>query len=564
TTPAPGQVYGLDWTPDGRVLAASSSGFQCMDPTTGRERWHAATPDGVAWRVAGSADGGAVGVLHTTAVVSYDAAGAERARLAIDGAHDLAPLPDRRSVFVLREEYVQELDCITLAESARLSPKLPDVARELSISPDGSLVALGDMAGHVSVMDRQGSVRWTVRVPGAPEVIGTCFSPDGSMVAAVGGQSVALLSSLDGATRWVSTSGRNGARAACFTPDGRSLLVGGWTEVIERLRVDDATLEALIAGAYSQVWSIAPEPMGTSIATGCLRAVVQRFPMDGQLRVSRLSVDQAAVRSVVPMGSDRVLASTMSGKVVEVSAREPLATEVANSAQVVARTANGMLGVARDARVHWIMPDGARVDLEQRDGDVRVADLSMQDGWTAVLWTDGVQWILRCGEPAPVHRTEGSWRGSRAALIDAHHGRAIIFRGSHGSTTLLDLAAGGESPAPFEIEHPMRGARSPDGTLIAIGSMDQGAEVAVLDAATLRVLHRCPGHRSPITALAWIEDGSRLASASNDGTVRVWETESMREALTPLAAQVFDLCWTADGTLWAAGADGNLYRMVVR
>ena len=564
TAQAPGQVYGVDWTPDGRVLAASSSGFQCIDPVSGRERWRAATPDGVAWRVAGVADGGAVGVLHTTAVVSYDASGIERARLAIDGAHDLAPLPDRRSVLVLREEYVQELDGITLAEFARLAPKLPAVARELSISPDGTHVALGDMAGHVSVMDRQGSVRWTVRVPGAPEVIGTCFSPDGAMVAAVGGQTVALLSVGDGAIRWASTSGRNGARAPCFTPDGRSLLVGGWTEVIERLRVEDGSVEALIAGAFSQVWSIAPEPKGTSIATGCLRSVVQRFPMDAELRVPRQPLDQAALRSVVPLARDRVLASTMSGKVVELLAREPTVTELPMSAQVVARTADGMLCVARDARVRWIMPKGAIVELEQRDGDVRVADLSMQDGWTAVLWTDGVQWILRCGEPKPVHRTEGSWRGSRAALIDADHGRAIIFRGSHGPTTLLDLATGGESPAPFEIEHPMRGARSPDGTVIAIGSMDQGAEVALLDAVSLRVLHRCAGHRSPITALAWIDDGSRLASGSNDGTVRVWETDSMREALTPLAAQVFDLCWTADGTLWAAGADGTLYRMMVR
>ena len=585
SSPALGQVYGVDWTGDGRVLAASSAGFQCIDPSTGRQRWAASTPDGMAWRVAGSADGGAVGLLRTTALVSYDASGVERARLVIDGAHDLASLPDRRSVFVLREEYVQELDGVTLAESERLSPTLPAVARELSISPDGSLVALGDMAGHVSVMDRRASVRWTVRVPGAPEVIGTCFSPDGSMVAAVGGQTVALLSAVDGAVQWASTSGRNGAHAVCFTPDGQSMLVGGWTEVIERLRVRDGASEAFIAGAFSQVWSIAPEPAGVSIATGCLRAVVQRFPMDGQLGVSRQLIDQMAVRSVVAIGGDRVLASTVSGAVVAQTAtgdliaagtwlsggarHGPAAAEGGDevstrTGQILARAGDGRLCVAHGASVHWIEPDGSSVALEARGDGARVLDLAMQDGWTAVLWSDGVQWILRSGQPKPVHEIRGCSRGSRAALVDAPHGRAIVFRGADALTTVLDLTSGAESPAPFQIEHPLRGSRSPDGSIIAIGSMDQGAEVALLDAVSLRVLQRCAGHRSPITALAWIGDGSRLASASNDGTVRVWETDSMREALTPLAAQVFDLCWTADGTLWAAGADGTLYRMMVR
>ena len=307
--------------------------------------------------------------------------------------------------------------------------------------------------------------------------------------------------------------------------------------------------------------------------------------MDGQLGVSRQLIDQMAVRSVVAIGRDRVLASTVSGAVVAQTAtgdliaagawlsggarHGPAAGERSDegstlTGQVLARAGDGRLCVAHGASVHWIEPDGSRVALEARDDGARVLDLAIQDGWTAVLWSDGVQWILRSGQPKPIHETRGCSRGSRAALVDAPHGRAIVFRGADAPTTVLDLASGAESPAPFQIEHPLRGSRSTDGSIIAIGSMDQAAEITLLDAASLQVLQRCAGHRSPITALAWIGDGSRLASASNDGTVRVWETDSMREALTPLAAQVFDLCWTADGTLWAAGADGALYRMTVR
>jgi hypothetical protein len=46
--------------------------------------------------------------------------------------------------------------------------------------------------------------------------------------------------------------------------------------------------------------------------------------------------------------------------------------------------------------------------------------------------------------------------------------------------------------------------------------------------------------------------------------VRVWETATMREALTPMAVLAYALAWTDDGTLWAAGADGAVYRAQVR
>jgi WD40 repeat protein len=168
------------------------------------------------------------------------------------------------------------------------------------------------------------------------------------------------------------------------------------------------------------------------------------------------------------------------------------------------------------------------------------------------------------GQRAPVFTARGAGRGARAPLVDPARGRAIVFRGSEGPTEVLDLRTGATSAVPFRIEHPSVGALSPDGRLLAIGSMDRDAEVTLLDAATLKVLHRCAGHRSPVTALAWLDDGSRLASASSDGTVRVWQTTTMREALTPMAVLAYALAWTDDGTLWAAGADGAVYRAQVR
>jgi WD40 repeat protein/tRNA A-37 threonylcarbamoyl transferase component Bud32 len=553
TTPAPGQVYGVEWCEPDRVLATAGSEFLCLDGRTGDVRWRTDLRDGVAWRVVGAADGGAVGVLHTTAVVSLDADGHECARMVIDGAHDLAALPGRREVAVLREEYVQVLDAVTLAERERLAPALPAVARELSIAPDASVMAMGDMSGHVSLVERDGRVRWSVRVPGAPEVIGTAFSSDGSMVAAVGGPSVALLSTADGSVRWVSTTGRNGARSACFTPDGLSVLVGGWTEAIERIWVADGASEAFISGAFSQVWSLAPEPGGTNVVAGSFRGVIQRFPMDAQMTIARQRIGEGSLLSLVPVGSDRVRATSVVGDEAVCAADGRM--ELVGSHEAV-----------RGSIAAWRGADGVELAIEPPTDAAgqRVRDVSSRDGWTGVVWGNGVMAIYAPGQRAPRFTARGAGRGARAPLVDPARSRAIMFRGSEGPTEAVDLRSGATSVVPFRIEHPSVGALSPDGRLLAIGSMDRDAEVMLLDAATLKVLHRCAGHRSPVTALAWLDDGSRLASASSDGTVRVWQTTTMREALTPMAVLAYALAWTDDGTLWAAGADGAVYRAQVR
>jgi serine/threonine protein kinase len=65
------------------------------------------------------------------------------------------------------------------------------------------------------------------------------------------------------------------------------------------------------------------------------------------------------------------------------------------------------------------------------------------------------------------------------------------------------------------------------------------------------------GHRSAVTALAFSPDGRLLASGSRDRTVRVWDTQSGREAVAPLEARagVVALALIADRSLVAAALD---------
>jgi WD40 repeat protein len=62
---------------------------------------------------------------------------------------------------------------------------------------------------------------------------------------------------------------------------------------------------------------------------------------------------------------------------------------------------------------------------------------------------------------------------------------------------------------------------SPDGQLIASASSDGTAKV--WDASTGHTLLTFYGHGNEVNSAAWSPDSKLIASASSDGTVQVWE-----------------------------------------
>jgi serine/threonine protein kinase/WD40 repeat protein len=192
-----------------------------------------------------------------------------------------------------------------------------------------------------------------------------------------------------------------------------------------------------------------------------------------------------AVAALTLLGDGLIVIGTDSGVVTALSRDGRIRWAVAAVGDAISLLAEcerhgGPLVCGRNGEIACLDPMSGRTLCESRIPEGPIGRVSVTSGTLALASGDSV------------------------FVVDPHAPSHVRFRAALGPSTAIAL--------------------SPDRSRLAVGT-PSGELLVVPFSGEPR---RCVGHAAPVVSLAWSERGHRLASASADGTVRIWAPDEAR------------------------------------
>jgi WD40 repeat protein/serine/threonine protein kinase len=421
----------------------------------------------------------------------------------------------------------------------------------LAFAPDGRSLASGGADRMVRLWDPDTGVEMRSLAGHTRDVYGLAFSPDGQTLASA---------DADGTLRtWDPASGlpgtvylsgnRTAINAVAFGPGGRIATAGDDHHV----RLWEGLQVRTFRGHIHQVQGVAFSPDGSTMASAS---------RDGYVKLWKTESSQE--HRAFPRGDSAILGAQFSpnGRLTDVSENGTIRTWDVKSGKLLQQRSAGL----GRPRFITFQSDGQLLAAAGRDGMVWRWDLAkdqaISGGWKhnatarAVAFSPDGRRLASSGDDKTVRI--GDTAGERAPLtcpVEAVPIHAVAFSsdgktvisGGEDDIRLLDADTGEElPPLPDRMPKATAFAFGPNG-LLAVAQM--GGRLTLWNFPARRRLGALVGHSAVVWSLAFTPDGTRLASASRDMTVRLWDTASRKEVL-PLqgfAAEVLGIAFSPDG-----------------
>jgi len=478
-------------------------------------------------------------------------------------------------------------------------------------SADGRWVAAGFEDGKVLIrrMETAPGEEFRVVSPAAcprPDLLR--FSRDSEWIAFTCGESNVYVGRADGTSSRVLTGHTGVVLDLEFEPSDTRIVTSSSDRTARIWTLENSTTEAALQGHDGGVNAVAFDPLRRRLSTCSDDGTVREWWLEDESRQpstlrgdgSRitawtLSPDDRLVAAVSELGAAFVW-SVDTGKLarpVAEKANPYLAPSFSADGRVVLfGTAENRLFVAstQDRQVVAIETPGHPTAAKLNPDGRRIA-VGTEAGDLSIIGTDGGQQRSLPGHRHSVSGLEWSPRGDRLLSWSTDEPAHLISLSQPDSATSL-IHESGVTWAGFSLNGeriltacaphatvrlwrsdgdslPIRGsvvldrvlatpALSPDGQRIAKGFVDWNVEVVPANEDSDIV--NLNGHTATIWSMAFRRDAKRLASASSDGTVRVWATDGHDQPIVlPVGSQWMTSQFTGDGsTVIVGGGDDTL------
>jgi len=362
------------------------------------------------------------------------------------------------------------------------------------------------------------------------------YSPDGKILAVTVQDNInlydsktrALLKTLEGHTSSVCS--------VCFSADGMLLASGSNDNTLKLWSVESGELQKTMKGHTDTIYSVQFSPDGKRLASGSSDYTVKLWNVeDGELQKT-LKGHTDTIYSVHFSPNNKLLASGSGDYSIKL-----WGIEGGELQKTLCEHTDTIYSV-------YFSPDGNLLASGSNDETVKL-------------------WIVESGE---LQKTLKGHSGTVSSVHFSPDGKLLASGSGNLFGTGGDKTVKLWSVASGELQKTLEGhcgeissvQFSPDGKMLVSGggSYDNTVKLWSVDGKEPK---KTEGHNSRVSSVSFSSDGKLLASASSDGTVRLWKTESgeLQKTLEAHTREVTSVHFSPDGKWLASGGDDKTVRL---